>query len=143
MKKLLLFIILIILLFTIKNKQHIIETTNFNINDYIDTDFINNISKYPNFKKENLPKYYLQKDFTENYIYLLNKVNYPDFLKLNKKHQYIKEPIPLVTKKFFINGLKYLFTKYATAVRSLYSLLALIFDGIYPFASPLPDIFSL
>ena len=103
MKKLLLFIILLILLFTIKNKQHIIEKTNFNINDYIDTDFINNISKYPNFKKENLPKYYLQKDFTENYIYLLNKVNYPDFLKLNEKHQYIKDPIPLVTKKFILN----------------------------------------
>lgn len=72
----------------------------------INDDFYQNISQYSTFKKEKFLDYYLAYQsgkYDNNYLYLLNVVNYPNFLN-NAYYQDIypalSKPVILVNKKF-------------------------------------------
>lgn len=76
------------------------------LSNNIDEEFYYNISKYKTFNEEKFLEYYLEsKSLTKpiNYIYLLNKINYPHFLSFNENpYLAITNPIILVNPKFYL-----------------------------------------
>lgn len=102
MKKIIYLILLLLLIFTLYNKEYVVPTQT---KDYLNyDDFIKLISTYKSIKLENIHLYYqeyLNQNY-KNYIHLINKVNYPNFLDINEKCSYnvITKPIMLINKKF-------------------------------------------
>lgn len=76
------------------------------ISNHINEDFYFNISKYKTFNEDKFLEYYLESKSLPtpiNYIYLLNKINYPNFLSFNENlYPAITNPITLVNPKFYL-----------------------------------------
>lgn len=74
----------------------------------IEKSFYEKIVTFDNFKKEHFLDYYLKYStgfYHDNFIYLINSVNFPNFLKGNsyqETYQAIFSPVILVNKRFFL-----------------------------------------
>ena len=102
MKKFFNILLILLVFYILYNKEYTILTQT---KDYLNfEDFNNKINIYKSFKIENIHLYYqeyLNQNY-KNYIHLINKVNYPNFLDINENDNYqaIKEPVLLINKKF-------------------------------------------
>ena len=86
MKKFFYFILFLLIIFTLYNKEYTIPTQT---KDYLNyEDFIEIISLYKSVKLTNIHLYYqeyLNQNY-KNYIHLINKVNYPNFLDIKENN---------------------------------------------------------
>lgn len=90
-----------------KNYQIPLKIKNIMDNYQIEEQFFNSISRYSTFNEELFLDYYLfSKTLSEplNYIYILNYVNYPNFLSFDDlNYPALTDPIIFVNPKFYLN----------------------------------------